>query len=106
MGTTECCAIIAPGLEQRDAQEVAAGFRALSDPTRVRLLNLLACNPELCVCELVGHFDLSQPTISHHLSILKKAGLVDSTERGRWAFYTANNEAIEALGKALEVTHV
>ena len=80
-----------------------AALAALADPTRVRILNLLVRNPELCVCDMNTSFDLSQPTISHHLSILKKAGLVDSEMRGRWSFYRANTDAIRGLSGVLDV---
>jgi DNA-binding transcriptional ArsR family regulator len=86
-----------------DAEIVALRFKALADPTRVRMLNLLAHNPELCVCDMQANFDLSQPTISHHLSLLKKAGLVECDVRGRWCFYRAIPEAIEELSRVLEV---
>lgn len=99
-----CCGLVDPGMSAGDAELVAERFKALADPTRVRLLNLLIRNPELCVCDMLGSFELSQPTISHHLSLLKKAGLVVSEERGRWAFYRVNTEAIEELGRVLEVT--
>jgi ArsR family transcriptional regulator len=99
-----CCGLIDAAMSDDDAVVVAERFRALADPTRVRMLNLLIRNDELCVCDLNANFDLSQPTISHHLGLLRKAGLVDSDVRGRWAFYRANREAIEALGNVLEVT--
>ena len=72
-----CCGLVDPGMGDDEAERVAERFKALADPTRVRILNLLVRNPELCVCDMNASFDLSQPTISHHLSILKKAGLVD-----------------------------
>lgn len=98
-----CCGLVDPGMGDDEAEVVASQFKALADPTRVRILNLLVRNPELCVCDMNASFDLSQPTISHHLSILKKAGLVDSDARGRWAFYRANTQAISALAGVLEV---
>jgi len=90
-------------MDSGDAEIVAARFKALADPTRVRMLNLLARNPELCVCDMQANFDLAQPTISHHLSLLKKAGLVECDVRGRWCFYRAIPEAIEELSRVLEV---
>lgn len=99
-----CCGLVDPAMGEQDAGAVAELFKALADPTRVRLLNLLIRNPELCVCDLQANFDLSQPTISHHLSLLKKAGLVESTERGRWAFYRVRDDAIAELSRVLEVT--
>lgn len=86
-----------------ESQVVAAQFRALADPTRVRMLNLLVRNPELCVCDMQANFELSQGTISHHLGLLKKAGLVDCEVRGRWGFYRARKEAIKDLARILEV---
>jgi DNA-binding transcriptional ArsR family regulator len=98
-----CCGLVDPGMEAADAETVAARFKALADPTRVRMLNLLARNAELCVCDMQANFDLTQPTISHHLSLLKKAGLVECDVRGRWCFYRAIPEAIEELSRVLEV---
>ena len=99
-----CCGLVDPAMGAEDAAEVAERFKALADPTRVRMVNLLLRNPELCVCDLQANFDLSQPTISHHLGLLRKAGLVESTERGRWAFYRVRDEAISELRTVLEVT--
>ncbi len=98
-----CCGLVDPGMSDEDAALVAERFKALADPTRVRILNLLVRNPELCVCDMNASIDLSQPTVSHHLGILKKAGLVDCEVRGRWCFYRVNKQAIETLGTILEV---
>ncbi len=98
-----CCGLVDPGMGAEEAEFVAERFKALADPTRVRILNLLVRNPELCVCDMNASFDLSQPTVSHHLSILKKAGLVDCDVRGRLGFYRANTQAIAALATTLEV---
>lgn len=98
-----CCGLVDPGMGEGDAEAVAARFKALADPTRVRMLNLLARNAELCVCDVQSNFELSQPTISHHLGILRKAGLVDCDVRGRWCFYRANPRAIAELAGVLEV---
>ncbi len=98
-----CCGLVDPGMGDEEAERVAVQFKALADPTRVRLLNLLVRNPELCVCDLNASFELSQPTISHHLSVLKKAGLVDCDTRGRLCFYRANHQAINELAGILEV---
>jgi len=99
-----CCGPGTPPLDPAEAELLAARFKALADPARVAILNRLAAADEVCVCDFVAAFDLSQPTISHHLGLLRKAGLVDSDVRGRWAFYRANEQAIEALGHVLEVT--
>lgn len=103
-GFVGCCGIVDPAMGTEQAAAVAERFRALADPTRVRMLNLLARNGELCVCDLQASFDLSQPTISHHLGILRKTGLVESETRGRWAFYRVRAGAVDALREILEVT--
>src|SRR5919201_456396 len=82
-----CCGSDAPPLARSAAQKLADRFRALADPTRVAIVNRLSGADELCVCDLTAAFDLSQPTISHHLKILREAGLVESTRRGTWAYY-------------------
>src|SRR5687768_2280662 len=97
-----CCGIVDPGMGDDEAQIVAAQFRALADPTRVRLLNLLVRNPDLCVCDMQANFDLAQPTVSHHLGLLRKAGLVDCETRGRFAYYRARTDAIRDLARILE----
>lgn len=98
-----CCGIVDAAMGAEDAERVAAAFKALADPTRVRMLNLLVRNETLCVCDVQAHFDLAQPTISHHLGILKRAGLVTSETVGRWAFYRADREAIAEIADVLEV---
>src|SRR5688500_3627871 len=98
-----CCELNDPGMSDEAAEAVATRFKAYAYPSRVRTLNLLARNPELCVCDMNASFDLSQPTISHHLGILKKAGLVECDVRGRWCFYRANPQAISELATVLEV---
>jgi ArsR family transcriptional regulator, arsenate/arsenite/antimonite-responsive transcriptional repressor len=96
-----CCGPETPPLPEEARDELAARFKALADPTRVAIVNRLAGADEVCVCDLNAAFDLSQPTISHHLKILREAGLVDSTRRGTWAFYRLVPEAIESLRGAL-----
>jgi ArsR family transcriptional regulator, arsenate/arsenite/antimonite-responsive transcriptional repressor len=100
-----CCRITDPGMGTEEATEIAGRFKALADPIRVRVVNLLAAHSTLCVCELQEHFELSQPTISHHLAILRKAGMVDTETRGRWAFYRIRPEAITELHGILEGHH-
>lgn len=93
-----CCRITDPGMGAEEAAAVAARFKAVADVTRVRIVNLLAAHGTLCVCELQDHFDLSQPTVSHHLSVLRRAGIVETEAHGgRWAFYRVRPEAIEEL---------
>ena len=87
-------------VDYTDAQ-LDQAFAALADPTRVAIINSLSAADEVCVCNLTATFDLSQPTISHHLKILREAGLVESTRRGTWAYYRLVPEAIDALRGAL-----
>ena len=96
-----CCGPATAPIDPHEAESLAARFRALADPTRVAIVNRLAASEECCVCDLNAAFELSQPTISHHLRILREAGLVDSTRRGTWAFYKLVPEAIESLRGAL-----
>ena|SRR5437868_4675708 len=96
-----CCGSDAPPLEAKAAGDLAERFRALADPTRVAIVNRLSGADELCVCDLTATFELSQPTISHHLRILREAGLVESSRRGTWAYYRLVPEAVEALRGAL-----
>jgi ArsR family transcriptional regulator, arsenate/arsenite/antimonite-responsive transcriptional repressor len=84
------------------AQELAETFKALADPTRVAIVNRLSTVEEVCVCDLTAAFDLSQPTISHHLRILRDAGLVESQRHGTWAYYRLVPEAIDRLRGVLE----
>jgi DNA-binding transcriptional ArsR family regulator len=79
------------------AEHLASTFKALSDPTRVAIVNRLGSAAEVCVCDLTAAFELSQPTISHHLRVLREAGLVESDSRGTWAYYRLVPEAIERL---------
>jgi ArsR family transcriptional regulator, arsenate/arsenite/antimonite-responsive transcriptional repressor len=98
---TLCCTSDAPPLEREAAEELAARFRALADPTRVAIVNRLSSADEVCVCDLTDVFELSQPTISHHLRILRQAGLVDVSRRGTWAYYRLVPDAVAALRAAL-----
>jgi len=96
-----CCGPETPPLSEPERDELAARFKALADPTRVAVINYLSAANEVCVCNLTESFELSQPTISHHLRILREAGLVESSRRGTWAYYRLVPEAIEALRGAL-----
>jgi ArsR family transcriptional regulator len=95
-----CCVPGAPLLPRREREELAAQFKALADPTRLAIVNQLAGSGECCVCNLEP-LGLSQPTISHHLKILRDAGLVESSRRGTWAFYRLVPDAVDALAFAL-----
>jgi ArsR family transcriptional regulator len=95
-----CCGPGVEPLDSRAATAIAGYFKALADPTRVAIVSRLAAG-ECCVCDLNASFELSQPTISHHLKVLKDAGLVRSTRRATWAYYTLVPEALDALRGAL-----
>lgn len=97
-----CCSPVAvPTVTDAEAEEYAGWFRALSDPTRVRILNLLARNEgPLCVCDIVDQFDLGQPTISHHLKILKDTCFVHAERRGTFMFYQINPNCIAGFPEA------
>ena len=96
-----CCGPETEPLTVSERDELAARFKALSDPTRVAIVNCLSAADEVCVCNLTETFELSQPTISHHLRILREAGLVESSRRGTWSYYRLVPEAISALRGAL-----
>ena len=98
---TLCCTTDAPLLSDPEAGELASRFKALADPTRVAIVNRLSQADCVCVCDLTEAFDLSQPTISHHLRILREAGLVEASRRGTWAYYRLVPEAVGALRTAL-----
>lgn len=99
-----CCSSVTGGvLEAEQAERLAQQFKALADPTRVRLLSLIAAQPEreACICDLIAPVGLSQPTVSHHMKQLVEAGLVVREQRGRWAFYRVVEETLSALSGAL-----
>jgi ArsR family transcriptional regulator len=95
-----CCIPGAPLLPEPERERLSAQFKALGDPTRLAIVNQLAGSGECCVCNLEP-LGLSQPTISHHLKILRDAGLVESTRRGTWAYYRLVPDAVEALAFSL-----
>jgi ArsR family transcriptional regulator len=99
-----CCLAVAPLLPDAQAADLAGLFRALADPTRVQMLHLLKAAPEpICVCDFTAAFDLGQPTVSHHLAKLKDAGLVTSSKRGVWSFYSLREDLPEPARRVLAV---
>jgi ArsR family transcriptional regulator, arsenate/arsenite/antimonite-responsive transcriptional repressor len=99
--TAACCSPLSGGpLSREQAEQVAPLLKALADPVRLRLMSLVASHPgsEACVCDLAGAFDLSQPTISHHLKVLHESGLLDREKRGVWVYYSARTQALSSLG--------
>ena len=103
-----CCRPLdVDGLTAEDAEATAAVFKALSDPARVRIVNLLARNPEpVCVCELTPAVGLAQPTVSHHLKKLVQAGLLHREQRGVWAFYTLDREGLARAATVFDLEGV
>lgn len=99
-----CCApVLSAPIEVEEADEMAAGFKVLADPVRLRLLSLIANSPEgeVCACDLVEPVGRSQPTVSHHLSILADAGLLTREQRGKWAWFRVVPERVAVLRDAL-----
>jgi ArsR family transcriptional regulator len=105
--TNGCCGLGAPTLSQKEAETTAALFRALGDPARVKILNLLATSEApVCACEFEPALGLAQPTVSHHLKKLTEAGLLEREERGRWAFFSLNREALTLVAGLVELQEV
>ncbi|TYB39191.1 helix-turn-helix transcriptional regulator [Micromonospora sp. AP08] len=104
LNAVACCSPIAVRpMDADQAAVVAPMFKALGDPVRLRLMSMIASVPEMCVCDLTPAFDLSGPTISHHLKVLREAGLVDSERRGTWVWYRVKPEAFRQLCALLDV---
>lgn len=97
----DCCSpLVTTPLSEAAAVDYAPLFKALGDPVRLRLFSMIASHEggEACVCDLTEAFDLSGPTISHHLKALRTAGLVDSERRGTWVYYRARPEVLALVG--------
>jgi ArsR family transcriptional regulator len=94
-----CCEpVVYPDVERRQAERIATIGKALGDPVRLQLVDVLRKHAgKVCVCELVPLFEISQPTLSHHLKVLRQAGLVDSERRGLWAYYYVLPDALKEL---------
>jgi ArsR family transcriptional regulator len=102
--TQACCPPLAVApLSGEQAADLAPMFKALGDPVRLRLMSLIASTTEICVCDLTDAFDLSGPTISHHLRVLREAGLVDSERRATWVYYRARPQALKQLAGLLDI---
>jgi ArsR family transcriptional regulator len=99
--TAACCSpLTAEPLTMEQAEQIVPMLKALADPVRLRLLSLVASHEggEACICELNDAFELSQPTISHHMKVLYEAGLVDRDKRGVWVYYRIRSQALASLG--------
>jgi len=100
----ECCPPLAcEPLSPAGADELAALFKAVADPMRLRLLSLIACHDggESCVCDLTAAFDVTAPTISYHLKILREAGLISAERRGTWVYYRINPQVLTLMSAVL-----
>lgn len=103
-GTEECCAPLAcEPLSPDSAADLAPLFKAVADPMRLRLLSLIACHEggESCVCDLTAAFDVTAPTVSYHLKILREAGLISSERRGTWVYYRVNPAVMARMSAVL-----
>jgi ArsR family transcriptional regulator len=98
-----CSGLLTAPVDEAQAVELAKVFKALGDPVRLRLLSMIASRAggEVCVCDLTPAFDLSQPTISHHLKLLRQAGLIDCERRGTWVYYWLVPETTDRLAALL-----
>jgi len=98
-----CTPVAALGITEAQAETLATVFKALADPHRVRIVNLLANAPEpVCVCEFMPQLNLSQATVSFHLKKLLLAGLLDRQERGTWAYYSLQRESLDRLTRVFD----
>ncbi len=103
-GEGECCAPLSrEPLSPGGADELAPLFKAVADPMRLRLLSLIACHDggESCVCDLTEAFDVTAPTVSYHLRILREAGLISSERRGTWVYYRINPQVMARMSAVL-----
>lgn len=99
-----CCGTVAGGsLDAAQAERIARVFKALGDPTRVKLLSLIAAGEggEACICDLTDPVGLSQPTVSHHMKLLVEAGLATREQRGKWAYFRVVDGALESAARSL-----
>ena len=103
-----CCApLAAPSLSDEEAAATAELFKALGDPARVRIVNLIArCGGEVCACDLYEPVGLAQPTVSHHLKKLVGAGLLAREQRGKWAYFSLERAAVEKLAAVADLKGV
>jgi ArsR family transcriptional regulator len=107
--STPCCVpMVDQALTEPDAATLAKGFKALGDRVRLRLLSLIAARAgaEVCVCDLTNAFDVTGPTISHHLKVLREAGLIDCERRGTWVYYWIVPATLAALSELLDTSRL
>jgi ArsR family transcriptional regulator len=100
-----CCQpLAAPSLSEQEAESTAALFKALGDPARVKIVNLLArASRPVCACEFEPALALAQPTVSHHLRKLTEVGLIEREQRGKWAYFSLRHDAVEKLAAVADL---
>ena len=105
--STCCVPSVTASITAEEAERVARVFKAIGDPTRVMLLSLIAGTEggEACICDLIEPVGLSQGTVSHHMKLLTDAGLVTREQRGKWAYFSLNDDALDAAADALRPGH-
>jgi ArsR family transcriptional regulator, arsenate/arsenite/antimonite-responsive transcriptional repressor len=105
LSAAACCVPLgAPSLSDGEAEATARLFKALADPHRVKIINLLATRPDpVCVCDFTEPLGLSQPTVSHHLKKLVQAGLLQREQRGTWAYYSLDRDALGRLAAVADL---
>jgi ArsR family transcriptional regulator, arsenate/arsenite/antimonite-responsive transcriptional repressor len=101
--TTDLCCppLVEAPLGESDADELALALKALADPVRLRLVSIIAAGGEACACDLPAAVERTQPTVSHHLSILVNAGIIEREQRGKWAWFRLRPEMLDAIRTAL-----
>ncbi len=100
-----CCTPISGVMSAEEAEQTAALLKVVADPARLRILSMLARaeDQEICVCDLTEPLDLSQPTVSHHMKVLREAGLTASERRGKWVYHRLQPERLAGIRMALDV---
>lgn len=102
-GMDFCCTPISGGLTATEAEDLAAVLKVLADPARLRIVSMLAtaADGEVCVCDLTDPLDLRQPTVSHHMKVLREAGFIDSDRRGKWVYHRLVPDRLADVRRAL-----
>ena len=105
--TVGCCgATPSLALSNHDAERLSGMFKAIAHPVRLQMVELISrLGGQICVCDIEGQFELAQPTISHHLKILRKAGIIDCERRGQWLFYFARQEGLQSMNSFISSLH-
>ena len=99
-----CCEPLSGGLTSAEADELAAMLKILADPTRLRIVSMLASTDEVCACDVTEPLGVSQPTVSHHMKTLREHGYIESEKRGKWVYHRLVPERFDQIRAALQVT--